>query len=72
MAVRDRLRRLEGDHGPELCSEPHCLRIITTEVIRYPDGSEEYVGDPPPPMCESCPYREGGGTIRHIVVVKSY
>ena len=72
MAIRDRLRRLEGDHGPEMCEERACTRIVTTEAIRYPDGTMSPVGDPPPPLCESCPYREGSGPIRHIVVVRSY
>ncbi len=73
MALSRRLKKLEGNYGPELCEERHCLRPTTfVEVIRYPDGTMSPVGDPPPPLCESCPYREGGGPIRHILVVRSY
>jgi hypothetical protein len=70
MAIKDRLRRLEGD-GPDLCEEAHCQRIVTTETIVYPDGTEEQIGEGLPPLCEACPYHEGGGPIRHIVVIKN-
>jgi hypothetical protein len=72
MAIRDRLRRLEAERRPTLCEERHCLRRTTTEVIRYPDGTEDRLGAGPPPLCERCPYREVGGPIRHIEVVKRY
>jgi hypothetical protein len=64
--------RLEGAHGPQLCMERPCMRITTMEVSRYPGDIEEKVSELPPPLCESCPYREGGGPIRHVEVVKRY
>jgi hypothetical protein len=72
MAIRDRLRLLEAELGPTLCEERHCLRRTTMEVIRYPDGTEDRLGKEPPPLCEQCLYREGGGPIRHVEVVKRY
>ena len=72
MAISDRLKKLVGDYGPELCKERACRRIVTTEVIRYPDGSEERVGEEPPELCSECPHREGGGPIRQIEVVRQY
>jgi hypothetical protein len=71
MAIKDRLRRLEGD-GPYLCQEAYCQRIVFTETIVHPDGTEEQIGEGPPPLCEACPYREGGGPIRHIEVIKNH
>jgi hypothetical protein len=68
VAIRDRLRRLEGD-GPKLCADASCVRIVVTEV-RYQDGQEVLLkGTPPPPPCGMCPYSEGGGPINHIQVV---
>jgi hypothetical protein len=40
------------------------------EVIHYPDGLEERLGEGPPPLCESCPYREDGGPEGRIRVVE--
>ncbi len=69
MAIRDRLRRLEGDYGPERCVEHHCMRALTyVEVIHHPDGSEERVGSEPPPLCQRCPDREGEGSRRIRVI----
>jgi len=75
MALADRLRRakkLEAAVGPQLCEARPCMRRVTTEVIVHPDGTEERLGEGPPPLCDLCPYREGGGPIRHIEIVKRY
>ena len=73
MGIEKRLRRLEAQRGPKLCEERYCMRAPTfVEVIRFPDGSDKRLGEEPPPLCEQCPYREGGGPIRHVEVVKSY
>jgi hypothetical protein len=73
MGIRDRLRRLEAERGPNLCEACHCLQAPTfVEIIHYPDGSEERLGDEPSPLCQRCPYCEGGGPIRHVEVVKRY
>jgi hypothetical protein len=72
MGLRERLRRLENDYVPDLCPERYCTRIVYAEVIRYPDGTEERIGEEPPPLCAECSYREGGGPggrIRAITVV---
>ncbi len=71
MAIRNRLRRLEEDNGPELCPERYCLHIIISELIRYSDGTEVRLGDPSPPLCDSCPHRDGD-PIRRIEVVRQY
>jgi hypothetical protein len=71
VAIEDRLKRLEGD-SPDLCAERPCVRLYTTEVIRYPDGTRERIDEGPPPKCAACPYREGGGPMRHLEVVKRY
>jgi len=70
MGLAARVKRLEGD-GPELCDQRYCMRLTTTEVNLYPDGTEERLGEGPPPLCEHCPYREGG-PIRHIEIIKRY
>jgi hypothetical protein len=73
MGIEKRLRRLEAQRGPELCEERYCMRAPTfVEVIRYPDGMEDRLGEGPPSLCEQCLYREGGGPIRHVEVVKTY
>jgi hypothetical protein len=73
MGIEKRLRRLEAERGPKLCEEHYCMRAPTVvEVILHPDGTEERLGEGPPPLCDLCPYREGGGPIRHIEVVKRY
>jgi len=75
VALSDRLKKLEGHHGPKLCEERYCMWAPTfVEVVRLPDGSEERVGREPPPLCSTCPYREGTerGQIRVIEVVKRY
>lgn len=70
MTLEDRLKRLEGEYGPELCEERHCMRAPTVvEVLCYPDGTEERQGEEPPPLCLACPYREGGGPLRVIEVM---
>jgi hypothetical protein len=71
MGLAARVKKLERN-GQELCEHRYCMRLTTTELIRYPDGTEERVGEEPPPKCASCPYREGGGLIRHVEVVKRY
>ena len=78
MGLKDRIARLEGE-GPELCEErPPCRGLVYTEMVRFPDGTHVRLGDPPPPLCETCPYREGreGGAprppIRHIEVWRTY
>ena len=70
MGLAARVKRLEGN-GPELCEEGYCMRLVTTELILYPDGTMDQIGEAPPPKCAACPYREGG-LIRHIEVVKRY
>ena len=75
MALSDRLKKLEGDYGPELCKERYCIQATTfVEVIHYPDGTEARVGSEPPPLCQRCPERDGEGSrrIRVIEVVKRY
>jgi hypothetical protein len=47
-----------------------CPTVV--EIINYPDGLEERLGEGPPHLCEPCPYREGGRPIRHVEVVKHY
>ena len=69
MALSDRLKKLEGDYGPELCKERHCMRPTTfVEVVHYPDGTEERVDSQPPPLCQRCPDREGEESSRIRVV----
>ena len=75
MALSDRLKRLEGDQGPELCEERYCMWAPTfVEVIYYPDGTEDRLGSEPPPLCARCPYCYSGGPvrIRVVEVVKRY
>ena len=71
MGINDRLDRLEDCYGPPLCEErPPCRRIHTVEVVRYSDGSEDRMGDPPPELCSTCPERENPRPhIRTIEVV---
>ena len=71
MGIKDRLRRLEGD-GPELCEERTCTRMVHTELIRYPGGTEVRLGEEPPELCASCPYLAGRGPIRRIEIVRPY
>jgi hypothetical protein len=71
VAIEDRLRRLEDD-GPDLCETHPCMRRYTTEVIRYPDGTTDRIGEAPPPKCAACPYHLGCRPIRWIEVVKRY
>ena len=69
MALSDRLNRLEGTFGPELCEERNCMRGPTlVEIVHYPDGSEERVGSEPLPLCQTCPDRDGEGSRRIRVV----
>jgi hypothetical protein len=73
VALSDRRKKLEGHHGPKLCEERYCMWAPTfVEVVRLPDGSEERVGRKPPPLCPACPYREGGGPIRIVEIVRRY
>jgi hypothetical protein len=70
VALSDRLKRLEGDYGPELCEERFCTRLVTTELVLHPDGRKERIGDPPRELCASCPERfSPTPRVRHIEVV---
>ena len=70
MALSDRLNRLEGDYGLELCLEGYCMRAPTlVEVVHYSDGSEEHVGSEPLSLCQTCPDRDGEGS-RQIRIVE--
>lgn len=57
--------------GPEPCGHPAPCRLsATTELLLYADGTEEAVGEAPPPLCSDCPERESiRPRIRHIEVV---
>ena len=69
MALSDRLNRLEGHYCPELCEERHCTRPTTlVEVVSYPDGTEERVDTQPPPLCQTCPDRDGERSRRIRVI----
>ena len=70
MGLAARVTRLEGN-GQELCEQRHCMLRTIVEVICYPDGTEERVGEEPHPKCVVCPHREKG-PIRHVEVVKRY
>ncbi len=73
MALSERLKRLEAERGPELCEERFCMRLVTTELVLHPDGREERIGNPPPPLCAACPYPDDpNAPIRHIEVVLDY
>jgi hypothetical protein len=48
------------------------MRLMTVEVVRYADGSEERIGGPFPELCERCPVREGRGPWRHVAIVRRY
>ena len=54
-----------------MCADPApCLLSAITELILHADGTEEAVGEAPPPLCEGCPERESSRScIRHIEVV---
>jgi hypothetical protein len=70
VALSDRLKRLEGEHDLELCKERFCTRLVTTELVLHPDGTQERIGDPPPELCASCPERSSPMPgVRHIEVV---
>jgi len=75
VALSDRLNRLEGDQGLELCLERSCRRALTfVEVIHYSDGTEERIGREPSSLCTTCPNRDGEVPTRISVVevVKRY
>jgi hypothetical protein len=74
VALSDRLNRLEGDYGPELCEERYCTQAPTVvEVIGYPDSTEEWLGREPPTLCSVCPYAgDRSAAIRNVGVVKHY
>lgn len=70
MALSDRLNRLEKEHELELCEERFCTRLVTTELVLHPNGTEERIGDPPPELCASCPeHSSPTPRVRHIEVV---
>ena len=70
MALSDRLNRLEGEYGPELCEERFCMRFVTTELVLHPDGREERIGNPHPELCAPCPERSSPTPrVRHVEVV---
>ena len=58
--------------GPALCAHPApCRIIVNTELVLHPDGTEEAVGEEPPPLCASCPNRETGRLrVRWVQVVR--
>lgn len=55
MAIDDRLDRIEGEFGAELCAGRYCRRIYHTELIILPDGREVVTGEQPLPLCDTCP-----------------
>ena len=67
----ERLKRRILAH-PELCEEAHCKGVTTTETVVHPDGTIERLGKAPPAPCGPCPYRGGGGPIRHVEIVRRY
>ena len=70
MGLKDRLKILEGAYGPELCEGRFYERLVTTKRVLHPDGREERIGDPPPPLCATCPERSSPRPrVRHIEVV---
>jgi hypothetical protein len=70
VALRDRLNRLEKEHGPELCEGRYCTRVVTAELVLHPDGTEERIGAPPPDLCTSCPERTSPTPrVGHVEVV---
>ena len=70
MGLSNRLERLEGNLGPELCEERYCTRVVTTELVLHPDGREERIGNPPPELCAACPERcSPTPRVRHVEVV---
>ena len=73
MALGDRLKRIEERLGPPLCPERLCARApVYTRLILHADGTEEQVGDPPPPLCASCPERSDPRSgARHVVIVRN-
>ena len=69
--LRSELDRLRQKIGPSLCEERACTMLVSTELIIHPDGTEEHVGNPPPPLCDRCPHRsDPNAPVRHIVVVR--
>jgi hypothetical protein len=48
------------------------MKLMTVEVVRHADGSEERIGGPFPDLCERCPVREGRGLWRHVAIVRRY
>jgi hypothetical protein len=58
--------------GRALCAHPASCRIaVNTELILHPDGTEEAVGEGPPPLCAGCPERESGRLrVRWVQVVR--
>jgi hypothetical protein len=48
------------------------MKLITVELVRHADGSEEMIGAPFPDLCERCPLRDGRGPWRHVAIVRPY
>jgi hypothetical protein len=73
VAINDRLQRLENKYPEPACEKQPCRRATAfTEWERREDDTLALVkGTPPPPLCAACPYREGGGPIRHVRVVRN-
>ncbi len=73
MAIDDRLDRIEGEFGAELCAGRYCRRIYHTELIILPDGREVVTGEQPLPLCDTCPeHQKDEPRIRHIEVKRDY
>ena len=65
------LERIRRALGPELCEERSCAKVFTTELVIHPDGSEERIGNPPPPLCERCPERSNPEPpVRCVTIVR--
>jgi hypothetical protein len=51
-----------------LCGKA-CEQTVATELILHPDGTQERVGTPPPPLCASCPeHNATKRRIRHVEI----
>jgi hypothetical protein len=73
VAIDDRLDRIEGEFGAELCAGRYCRRIYHTELIILPDGREVVTGEQPLPLCDTCPeHQKDEPRIRHIEVKRDY
>jgi hypothetical protein len=55
VGIEERLQRLEAAK-PDLCEQRPCREpIAMTQKRLMPDGSVEVSGEPPPPLCDTCP-----------------